>query len=130
MGCVIMVAIAEPIEVNVWRVENSLHCRVPLNNMDFKLLSLNWQNSKGEGLSSDGNVQLITGVNSNEISLTAEFETLFDGNYSCVVTVSLSRSPGVNKTVISILTVKSELKITSKLIANCLFCILIKECAV
>ncbi len=123
MGCVIMVAIAEPIEVNVWRVENSLHCRVPLNNMDFKLLSLNWQNSKGEGLSSDGNVQLITGVN----SLTAEFETLFDGNYSCVVTVSLSRSPGVNKTVVSILTVKSELRITSKLIA---ICILIKECAV
>ncbi len=92
----------------MWRGENSLQCQVPLNNMDFNLFSLDWQNPKGERLSLDGNVQLITGANSSEISLTAEFGTLFDGDYSCVATVSFGSS-GVNRTVTSILTVNSEL---------------------
>ncbi len=101
--------IVEPIEVNVWREEKTLRCQVPLISINEDAhLSLTWQSPSGQGLTSNENVQLRTKENQTEASLTAEFQTLSDGDYSCVATVSLTGTAGVNRTVTSVLAVSSE----------------------
>ncbi len=96
---------AESIEVNVLREEKTLRCQVPLIDVNVDALTLAWQNPLGETLSSSDNVLLSSKETPTEASLTAEFQALTDGNYSCVATVNTS---GISRTWTSILAVTSE----------------------
>lgn len=94
----------------MWQDGNSLLCQVPLTNTEPNSLTLEWSGPDGKSLSFNNGVQLNEEATVNLKSLSATFETLSDGNYSCVANLTLPQTSGIMKTVTSLLLVKSKSK--------------------